>query len=41
MEIAGLREVLQDPAVYPEPTTSVAGRETHISLVFLTDRYAY
>jgi uncharacterized protein len=41
MEIAVLREVLQDPAVYPEPTTIVEARETHISLVFLTDRYAY
>jgi aminoglycoside phosphotransferase family enzyme/predicted kinase len=41
MEIAVLREVLQDPAVYPEPTTTVEARETHISLVFLTDRYAY
>jgi aminoglycoside phosphotransferase family enzyme/predicted kinase len=41
MDIAGLREVLQDPAVYPEPTATVEVRETHISLVFLTDRYVY
>ena len=41
MDAAALREALQDPAVYPEPTTIVEGRETHISLVFLTDRYAY
>jgi uncharacterized protein len=41
MDTAGLREALQDPAVYAEPTTSVEVRETHISLVFLTDRYAY
>jgi aminoglycoside phosphotransferase family enzyme/predicted kinase len=41
MEVAVLREVLQDPAVYPEPTTTIEVRETHISLVFLTDRYAY
>ena len=41
MDIAALREVLQDPAVYPEPTSTVEVRETHISLVFLTDHYAY
>jgi uncharacterized protein len=41
MDIAVLREVLQDRAIYPEPTTTVEARETHISLVFLTDRYAY
>ena len=41
MDVAVLREALQDPAVYPEPTTTVEVRETHISLVFLTDRYAY
>jgi aminoglycoside phosphotransferase family enzyme len=36
-----LREALQDPTIYPEPTTTVEGRETHISVVFLTDHYAY
>ncbi|GIX47209.1 MAG: kinase [Candidatus Tectimicrobiota bacterium] len=36
-----LRAALADPAFYPEPTTRVEVRETHISLVFLTDRYAY
>jgi uncharacterized protein len=41
MDIAVLRETLQDPAVYPEPTTTVEVRETHISLVFLTDLYVY
>jgi aminoglycoside phosphotransferase family enzyme/predicted kinase len=41
MDIAVLREVLQDPALYPEPTATVEVRETHISLVFLTDRYVY
>src|SRR5919108_1813852 len=41
MDTAVLREVLRDRAVYPEPTTAVEARETHISLVFLTDRYAY
>jgi uncharacterized protein len=41
MDIAVLREVLQDPAIYPEPTPTVEIRETHISLVFLTDRYVY
>jgi uncharacterized protein len=41
MDIAALREALQDPAIYPDPTTTIEVRETHISLVFLTDRYAY
>jgi uncharacterized protein len=41
MDITAWREALQDPAVYPEPTTTVEVRETHISLVFLTDRFAY
>jgi aminoglycoside phosphotransferase family enzyme len=41
MDVATLREALQDPAVYPEPTSTVEIRETHISLVFLTDHYAY
>jgi aminoglycoside phosphotransferase family enzyme/predicted kinase len=41
MAITALREALQDPAVYPEPTTAVEVRETHISLVFLTDHYAF
>jgi uncharacterized protein len=41
MDIAALRHTLQDPTLYPEPTSSVEIRETHISLVFLTDDYAY
>jgi hypothetical protein len=41
MDIAALREALQDPTVYAEPTTTVEVRETHISFVFLTDRFAY
>ena len=41
MDIAALRQALQDPKVYPEPTSTVEIRETHISLVFLTDHYAY
>jgi aminoglycoside phosphotransferase family enzyme len=32
---------LLEPAAYPEPTTAVALVQTHISYVFLTDRYAY
>ena len=32
---------LLDPAAYPEPTSSVELIQTHISWVFLTDRYAY
>jgi aminoglycoside phosphotransferase family enzyme len=32
---------LQNPAAYPEPTTQVELVQTHISWVFLTDRFAY
>ena len=41
MGTAALREALQDTAIYPNPTSTVEVRETHISLVFLTDHYAY
>ena len=41
MDSAALRKALQDPAIYPDVTTSVELRETHISLVFLTDHFAY
>ncbi|MBM4275074.1 MAG: hypothetical protein FJ134_11525 [Deltaproteobacteria bacterium] len=36
-----LPEALLDPSAYPEPTTSVELVQTHISYVFLTDRFAY
>jgi aminoglycoside phosphotransferase family enzyme len=32
---------LLDPAAYPEPTREVALIQTHISWVFITDRFAY
>jgi aminoglycoside phosphotransferase family enzyme len=32
---------LRRPQSYPEPTATVEVRETHMSWVFLTDRYAY
>ena len=32
---------LMEPAAYPEPTSRVELIQTHISLVFLTDRFAY
>jgi aminoglycoside phosphotransferase family enzyme/predicted kinase len=41
MVCAAWREALHEPATYPEPTSTVEVRETHISLVFLTDHYAY
>ncbi|MCH9662985.1 MAG: AAA family ATPase, partial [Gammaproteobacteria bacterium] len=41
MTLAALRQALSDPGLYPEPTSAVEVRETHISLVFLTDQYAY
>jgi aminoglycoside phosphotransferase family enzyme/predicted kinase len=36
-----LLAALHEPSFYPDPTTAVELRETHISWVFLTDRYAY
>ena len=33
--------LMKNAATYPDPTTSVQVSETHISWVFLTDRYAY
>jgi aminoglycoside phosphotransferase family enzyme/predicted kinase len=38
---SALLQALYNPTLYPEPTTAVEVRETHISMVFLTDRYAY
>jgi aminoglycoside phosphotransferase family enzyme len=32
---------LRKPAAYPEPTRAVSRRETHMSCVFLTDRFVY
>ncbi len=37
----GLIEALLRPETYPDPTSSVELRETHISWVFLTDHFAY
>ncbi len=34
-------DFLLQPSAYPEATTAVQMRETHLSCVFLTDRYAY
>ena len=34
-------DALQQPDIYPDPTFSVEVRETHISLIYLTDHYAY
>ena len=41
MTVAALHQALANPGMYPEPTTRVEVRETHISLVYLTDQYAY
>jgi len=41
MELPRLVERLCDPAAYPEPTSRVEVVQTHISWIFLTDRYAY
>jgi len=36
-----LLDALRNPAFYPDPTQHVEVRETHASVVFLTDHYAY
>lgn len=41
MELGRVVERLSDPTAYPEPTTRVEVLQTHISWLFLTDRYAY
>jgi hypothetical protein len=41
LECDRLLEMLSDPGSYPEPTERVERIETHISWVFLTDRFAY
>ncbi len=38
---AAIAEWLKRPQAYKEPTTRVETKETHISWVFLTDRYVY
>lgn len=40
-DATGLLEFLRDPGSYPHRTGSVEVAETHISWVFLTDRFAY
>ncbi len=40
-DAAGLLEFLRDPRSYPHRALSVEVAETHISWVFLTDRFAY
>ena len=34
-------DFLKDPASYPGPTAAVATKETHMSWIFLTERFAY
>jgi len=41
MELARLIEHLSDPTVYPVPTGKVRVHQTHISVVFVTDTFAY
>ncbi len=41
MDLARLIEQLSDPKVYPAPTAKVDVHQTHISVVFLTDQFAY
>lgn len=36
-----LIDTMLDPAIYPEPTAQVQHLQTHISHIFLTDRYVY
>src|SRR5512133_118499 len=39
--IRSILKSLQKPNAYPEPTTKVELVQTHVSWIFLTDRYAY
>ncbi len=41
LPLAELTAALSRPDAYPEPTTRVETIQTHISVVFLTDRFAY
>ena len=41
MELPALLAALSRPEAYPEPVTAVEVRQTHISVVFLTDAHAY
>lgn len=41
MDFQEMHRQLLDPATYPEPTSRVEYRETHISRVYLTDHHAY
>jgi uncharacterized protein len=41
MEFARLIEQLSDPRAYPDATAKVAVHQTHISVVFVTDAFAY
>jgi aminoglycoside phosphotransferase family enzyme/predicted kinase len=41
MDLDRLAERLSDPTLYPEPTETVEVVQTHISYIFLTDRYVY
>ncbi len=41
MEVQEIINVLSDPKIYPEKPKKIELRQTHISLVFLTGKYAY
>lgn len=41
MELTRLIAALSDPAVYPVTAEDVEVRQTHLSVVFLVDEYAY
>jgi uncharacterized protein len=41
VDLPSLRKALLDPGIYPDHPEKVDWRETHISIVFLTERYAY
>jgi hypothetical protein len=41
MDLPGLIAQLSDPTAYPEPSSAIAVCQTHISVVFLTDHFAY
>ncbi len=41
MDLAARIQALRDPAAYPDAAGSIGVRQTHLSAVFLTERFAY
>lgn len=41
MDVPSLKKALLDPAIFPDPSEEIELIETHISILFLTNRYVY